>query len=137
MLPGLIVERIEGSPARAGALVHDLVAAYLDWAGAEQVARGRLSAVELHSVRRMVEGNVRAELPAMLAARRLIEELVAAARIEGYRALRLETADFMTGAHTLYRAVGFRDAPMFDGGEAVAIGLSEGMHFMELALDGI
>jgi ribosomal protein S18 acetylase RimI-like enzyme len=67
-------------------------------------------------------------------ARALIERLIADARAEGYERLRLETADFMTSAHALYRSVGFRDVPMFDDGEAVTIGLVDGVHFMELTL---
>lgn len=176
---GVSIERVEGTPEEAESLIRDLVAAYFDWAGAEQVARGRLGAAELPAVLRLVEANVRAELPAMLSARgrllvakigaevvglgaikpvdqitaevkrmfidpahrgrgiarALIGDLIAAARAGGYRRLRLETADFMTSAHGLYRAVGFRDVPMFDGGEAVGIGLQSGMHFMELRLD--
>jgi len=37
----------------------------------------------------------------------LIESVIAAARIIGYRKLRLETASFMEGAQALYRSLGF------------------------------
>ncbi len=39
--------------------------------------------------------------------RELIDAVIAAARLIGYRKLRLETASFMEGAQALYRSVGF------------------------------
>lgn len=48
-------------------------------------------------------------------ARRLSEQIIGDARLLGYRALRLETFDFMTSAHSLYRSLGFVDAPQFEG----------------------
>ncbi len=39
--------------------------------------------------------------------RALIEAVIAAARLIGYRKLRLETASFMEGAQALYRSLGF------------------------------
>ncbi len=39
--------------------------------------------------------------------RAMIEAVIAAARLIGYRKLRLETASFMEGAQTLYRSLGF------------------------------
>jgi len=41
------------------------------------------------------------------AGRALIEAVIAAARLIGYRKLRLETASFMEGAQALYRSLGF------------------------------
>jgi len=39
--------------------------------------------------------------------RALVEAVIAAARLVGYRKLRLETATFMEGAQALYRSLGF------------------------------
>ncbi len=120
---------------------------YLDWAGGEHVARGRLPAESLAAARAMVRAHVRADLPAMLGPRgRLLidrqhdkvtamERLIDDARTEGYRALRLETADFMTSARALSCALGFREVDAFDGGEAVTIGLAAGMHYLALDLN--
>jgi ribosomal protein S18 acetylase RimI-like enzyme len=173
-----VIERVQGDPAEAEALTSHLIDWYLDWAGGEQVARGRFDAESLAAAQAQVRAHVRADLPAMLEppgrllihrqngaatgmvglkpvnaatgevkrmivdpagrgrgiARALIECLIAEARTEGYRSLRLETADFMTAAQDLYRSVGFVDVAMFDEGEAVKIGLVAGMRFMELML---
>ncbi|HUR75449.1 MAG TPA: GNAT family N-acetyltransferase [Sporichthya sp.] len=67
-------------------------------------------------------------------ARALLDRLVADARTEGYQRLRLETVDFMTSALGLYQSVGFREVAGFEGGEAVTLGMADGMHFLELAL---
>lgn len=174
-----MIERIEGEVDEAEALTAHLIDWYLDWAGGEQVARGRFDADSLAAAHTMVRENVRADLPAMLGprgrllidrrdgkvaamvglkpvdaetgevkrmivdpafrglgiARALIERLIADARADGYTALRLETADFMTDAQALYRSVGFREVGAFDGGEAVKIGLAAGMHYLVLDLD--
>ncbi len=164
-----MIERVTGDPAEAEALTRHLIDWYLDWAGAEQVARGRFDAAGLAAAHAQVRVHVRAELPAMLGDRgrllidrqdgvvagmlglkpvndtigeikRMIVDPafrgrgIADAAAEGYRTLRLETADFMTEAHALYRSVGFRDVPVFDGGEAAKIGLADSMRFFELRL---
>src|SRR5262245_4033350 len=41
--------------------------------------------------------------------RALLDMLVAAARAEGYARVRLDSPDFMTAAHALYRSTGFAD----------------------------
>lgn len=173
-----VVTQLDCSPDTAIAVVRDLVAAYLDWAGAEQVAQGRFTAAELPTLLARVQDNVRAELPAMLGpggrllvaldgqrpvglgglkpvdercgeikrmfvdplargrgiGAALLKGLIAAGAAEGYAMLRLETADFMAAAHALYRRCGFVEVPIFDGGEAAAIGLNQGMHFLQLSL---
>lgn len=171
-----VIERVDGDAVAAEALTAHLLDWYLDWAGKEQVARGRFTVESLVGAHTQVRQNIADEWPAMLGpgglllvdrqgdtvagmvglkpvsdgtgevkrmivdpayrgrgiARALIEELMA--RAEGYRTLRLETADFMTEAQALYRAVGFVDVGMFDGGEADKIGLAASMRFMELEL---
>lgn len=66
--------------------------------------------------------------------RALLERLVDDARAEGYALLRLETMVFMTGAHALYRSLGFLDTMIFDGNEASMSGLEHLMLFMKLKL---
>jgi len=41
--------------------------------------------------------------------RALLDQLLAAARLSGYERVRLDSPDFMTAAHGLYRASGFMD----------------------------
>ena len=68
--------------------------------------------------------------------RALLQRLLADARREGFRRVRLETANFMTEAHALYRSFGFRDRDAFAGAEtAQTAGLAPFMAFMELPLD--
>jgi ribosomal protein S18 acetylase RimI-like enzyme len=173
-----MIERVEGDPVEAEALTKHLIDTYLEWAGGEQLARGRFDADGLVAAHAQVRTHVRAELPAMLGprgrllidrqdgivtgmvglkpidattgeikrmivdsayrglgiARRLINRVIADATAEGYRVLRLETADFMTGAQSLYCSVGFVEVGMFDGGEAVKIGLAATMRYYELSL---
>ena len=173
-----VIERVEGNADEAEALTVHLIDWYLDWAGGEQVARGRFDADGLASAHAQVRAHVRVELPAMLGprgrllidrqdgvvtgmvglkpvdeqtgeikrmivdpayrglgiARALLSRVVEDARAEGYRILRLETADFMTGAQSLYRSVGFADVTMFDGGEAAKIGLADSTKFFVLDL---
>jgi GNAT superfamily N-acetyltransferase len=49
--------------------------------------------------------------------RLLVAETIGTARRLGYALLRLDSAGFMTEAHVLYRAFGFRDTPPYDGSE--------------------
>jgi GNAT superfamily N-acetyltransferase len=54
--------------------------------------------------------------------RRLVEAVVAEARVIGYRELKLDTLDWMTEARALYRRQGFREcAPYYDNPLAGAV----------------
>lgn len=77
---------------------------------------------------------VRPEARGAGAGRALLEHLVAGARAEGYRVARLETMPFMHEALTLYRSVGFVDAPMFATSEVALLGLQDATVYMELDL---
>lgn len=66
--------------------------------------------------------------------RALLEQLVDGARADGYVVVRLETLDFMTEAHSLYRSLGFVDTTVFDGSEAVAAGVESFTYYLELKL---
>ncbi|GAA1042343.1 hypothetical protein GCM10009557_68130 [Virgisporangium ochraceum] len=55
-------------------------------------------------------------------------------RALGYRVARLETAVFMREAQALYRSLGFRERPVFEGSEAGLSGLDALMLYMELRL---
>ncbi len=67
----------------------------------------------------------------------LLQQLVADARADGYRTLRLETAEWMAAAHALYRSVGFVDADPYAGREFGAVRAADGIaRFMELDLAG-
>jgi ribosomal protein S18 acetylase RimI-like enzyme len=64
-----VIERVQGEPAEAEALTAHLIDWYLDWAGGEQVARGRFDAESLAAALGQVRVHVRDELPAMLGSR--------------------------------------------------------------------
>jgi GNAT superfamily N-acetyltransferase len=65
--------------------------------------------------------------------RLLLDTLVEEARTIGYRRLRLATGTFMTTAHAMYRATGFRDIePYLD----LPNGFREITMYMELDLRG-
>lgn len=66
--------------------------------------------------------------------RALLHRLIAAARAEGFRTLRLETMTFMREARAIYAAFGFRDVPAFDQAQAAMSGLTDVVIFMELPL---
>lgn len=66
--------------------------------------------------------------------RALLFRLITAARDEGFRTLRLETASFMREARALYAAFGFRDVSAFDKSQAAMSGLTDVVRFMELSL---
>jgi GNAT superfamily N-acetyltransferase len=68
--------------------------------------------------------------------RRLIDQVITDARLLGYQTVVLETADFMTGAHRLYRSVGFRHTERFDGAEGAAHGVAAHELYMRLDLNG-
>jgi len=65
--------------------------------------------------------------------RRMVELLVGDARSLGYRSVQLDTMDFMTEAHNLYRSLGFADRPAYRG-EAARHGVGEHALFMALDL---
>ncbi|HTW09309.1 MAG TPA: GNAT family N-acetyltransferase [Acidimicrobiales bacterium] len=65
--------------------------------------------------------------------RRVVDYLVGEARSLGYLTVQLDSADFMTGAHRLYRSAGFVDRPAYQG-EAARHGLVAHMLFMTLDL---
>jgi ribosomal protein S18 acetylase RimI-like enzyme len=62
-----MIERVEGGVDEAEALTAHLIGWYLDWAGGEQVARGRFNDESLAAAHTAVRAHVRADLPAMLA----------------------------------------------------------------------
>ncbi len=69
-------------------------------------------------------------------ARALLEQLIAEARGIGYRRLRLDTTEFMTAAHSLYRSIGFEEIEPY--GDAVRAERFEGLlFFMELDLRSV
>lgn len=61
-----MIERVQGDPAEAEVLTSHLIDWYLDWAGGEQVVRGRFDAERLAAAQAQVRAHVRADLPAML-----------------------------------------------------------------------
>jgi ribosomal protein S18 acetylase RimI-like enzyme len=66
--------------------------------------------------------------------RTVLERLVEGARAEGYATARLETAHFMTAALRLYRSLGFRDIPVFDGSESAVSGFESLARYLRLDL---
>jgi GNAT superfamily N-acetyltransferase len=69
-------------------------------------------------------------------ARRLLEQVVTDGRALGYQTILLETADFMTQAHGLYRSVGFVGTERFAGAEGADHGVGDHELFMQLDLMG-
>ncbi|HWA16935.1 MAG TPA: GNAT family N-acetyltransferase [Gemmatimonadales bacterium] len=65
--------------------------------------------------------------------RALLQALVDAARVDGHTKVRLDSLDFMTDAHRLYRRLGFYDIPVYPESE-IADAFQPYMVFMELAL---
>jgi GNAT superfamily N-acetyltransferase len=65
--------------------------------------------------------------------REILTRLVAEARAERYATVRLETLEFMTTAHAMYRGFGFVTADNFES-EAAAAGLDQFTFAMELRL---
>jgi GNAT superfamily N-acetyltransferase len=66
--------------------------------------------------------------------RAILQRLVADATELGYHTARLESAQFMTEAHALYRSHGFRDADLYADSETSLSGLERFMVYMELPL---
>lgn len=63
----------------------------------------------------------------------VVKRLIADAEAFGYTTMRLESGPFMTSAHRLYEAEGFRDRDVYEGAE-VPSGLHHNWRFMERAL---
>jgi GNAT superfamily N-acetyltransferase len=78
--------------------------------------------VEVCELKRMY---VRPEARGLGVAGRLLDQLVHDARAIGYASMRLETFDFMTAAHGLYRRAGFVDIPPFEGTEGGDHGVAD------------
>src|SRR5437867_10043172 len=74
------------------------------WPAAPGCAGLRRLSLEIGEVKRVY---VRPAFRRNGVGRALIEAVIAAARLIGYRKLRLETASFMVGAQALYRSLGF------------------------------
>jgi GNAT superfamily N-acetyltransferase len=70
-------------------------------------------------------------------ARRLVQQVLADALLLGYQTVLLETADFMTDAHRLYRAVGFSGTEQFAGAEGAENGVAAHELFMRLDFAGV
>jgi GNAT superfamily N-acetyltransferase len=63
----------------------------------------------------------------------IVRRLISDATSFGYTSMRLESGPFMTSAHRLYEAEGFRDRPIYDGAE-VPSELHHDWRFMERSL---
>lgn len=63
----------------------------------------------------------------------IVQRLIADAASFGYASMRLDSGPFMTSAHRLYEAEGFRDRPIYDGAE-VPSELHHDWRFMERSL---
>jgi GNAT superfamily N-acetyltransferase len=63
----------------------------------------------------------------------IVRRLISDATSFGYTSMRLESGPFMTSAHRLYEAEGFRDRPIYDGAE-VPGELHHDWRFMERSL---
>lgn len=63
--------------------------------------------------------------------RDLCREIVAQARADGYRAICLDTMDWMTQARAIYRSMGFRERPPYREYPAA---IADRLRFIELPL---
>jgi GNAT superfamily N-acetyltransferase len=63
----------------------------------------------------------------------IVRRLIADAESYGFASMRLDSGPFMTSAHRLYEAEGFRDRPVYDGAE-VPSELHHNWRFMERIL---
>ncbi len=63
----------------------------------------------------------------------IVRRLISDATSFGYASMRLDSGPFMTSAHRLYEAEGFRDRPVYDGAE-VPSELQHHWRFMEREL---
>lgn len=63
----------------------------------------------------------------------IVQRLISDAEAFGFASMRLDSGPFMTSAHRLYEAEGFRDRPIYDGAE-VPSELHHNWRFMERSL---
>ncbi len=47
------------------------------------------------------------------AGRAILQSIIQAAKVKGYKKVRLDSPKFMEAAHSLYRSVGFKDIPVY------------------------
>lgn len=66
--------------------------------------------------------------------RALIDELLDAARAEGFATVRLETMDVLQASIALYRSRGFQDSRPFTGSEVIQVGGGTNVRCMQLSL---
>ena len=64
---------------------------------------------------------------------KIVKRLIADAEAFGYSTMRLDSGPFMTSAHRLYEAEGFRDRPVYEGAEVPAE-VHHNWRFMECTL---
>ncbi len=97
------------------------------------VATGGLKPIDDHSaeLKRMY---VRPTARGRGISRVLLDRLVADAIDIGYDRLRLDTLDFMTEAHALYRSAGFVTGAPYEFSETVRAGVEAHTVYLELAL---
>ena len=119
--------------AELPSLLHAPGRLYLAWSEGELVGSGGLKPTPTGEaeIKRMY---VRSAARRRGVARAVLERLLADARGEGFATARLESLQFMTEAHTLYRSVGFGECPVFEGSESALTGLQGVTYFMRLGL---
>lgn len=134
-------------PALLGQPIAEYVAATLDKLCAEEPPQGVFyvvrrdgSVVGMGGVRRTNDGAsemkrvfVRPEERGGGLGATIVRRLISDATAFGYSSMRLESGPFMTSAHRLYEAEGFRDRPIYDGAE-VPSELQHDWRFMERSL---
>jgi GNAT superfamily N-acetyltransferase len=76
---------------------------------------------------------VRREFRSQGLGRGLLQRLIDEASQMGYPLMRLDSARFMTAAHTLYRSIGFQEIAPYEGSE-IPIEFQQHWIFMELRL---
>lgn len=134
-------------PALSGQSIADYVAATLDKMCAAEPPEGVFyivrrdgQVVGMGGVRRIGDGSsemkrvyVRPDQRGGGLGATIVRRLISDATSFGYESMRLESGPFMTSAHRLYEAEGFRDRPIYDGAE-VPSWLHHDWRFMERSL---
>ncbi|HUV19220.1 MAG TPA: GNAT family N-acetyltransferase [Ilumatobacteraceae bacterium] len=134
-------------PALLGQPIVEYVAATLDKLCAAEppegvfyVVRRDGSAVGMGGVRRTNDGAsemkrvfVRPDQRGSGLGTTIVRRLISDATSFGYSSMRLDSGPFMTSAHRVYEADGFRDRPIYDGSE-VPTELHHNWRFMERSL---